>query len=180
MSYQFYLETPRLILLEMRPDDAASFFLLNEDPEVLRYTGDKRFKDMEDSRQFLEKYPSISYLNDGYGRWTCIKKHNHEILGWCGLRMQENWETDLGYRLHKRFWNRGYASEAGFYSLLTGFKQLKLNSIIARADERNIASWRVMEKLNMKFSHKEINGSVVNLIYKINSEDFNQSAKLTS
>ena len=43
MTYRFYKQTARLILREMRPDDAPALFLLNEDPEVLRYTGDVPF-----------------------------------------------------------------------------------------------------------------------------------------
>jgi [ribosomal protein S5]-alanine N-acetyltransferase len=174
MSYTFHLETPRLILREMRESDAFSFFLLNEDPEVMRYTGDERFKNEEDSRQFLENYPNISYLKDGYGRWTCINKQSGETLGWCGLRLQKNGKTDLGYRFHKRFWNQGFASEAGLFSLATGFNELKLNSIIATADEKNIASWKVMEKLNMKFSHKEKTERSYDLFYRILASEFTQ------
>lgn len=174
MLYTFHLETPRLVLREMRESDAQSFFLLNEDPEVIRYTGDDRFKSEEDSRLFLKNYPNISYLKDGYGRWTCLNKETGETIGWCGLRLQKNGETDLGYRFHKRFWNQGYASEAGYFCLSTGFNELKLDSIVASADEQNVASWKVMEKLNMKFSHKEKNEGSYNLIYRILAAEFKQ------
>ncbi|MEX1187727.1 MAG: GNAT family N-acetyltransferase, partial [Bacteroidia bacterium] len=166
------LETPRLLLREMRESDAESFFLLNEDPEVIKYTGDKEFLNKEDLRNFLLKYPSISYLKDGYGRWTCINKATDEIIGWCGLRKQADGEIDLGYRFHKRFWNMGYATESGFYSLKTGFETLNLDSIVAVANRENIGSWKVMEKLKMQFSHHREDQDAINKVYRITRADY--------
>ena len=170
--YRFEMETPRLWMREMRPEDAADFYALNADPEVLKFTGDEPFKDVDDSRQFLENYPSISYEKDGYGRWTCIEKSSGEIIGWCGLRLQSSGETDLGYRFHKRFWGKGYATESSILSLNVGFEELHLSYIIARACDENVASIRVMQKLGMHFREKEVFHGLPGSVYALKKEDW--------
>lgn len=139
-----------MILREMRPEDAPALFLLNEDPEVLRYTGDARFASVEHTREFLVAYPATSYLKHGYGRWVCEAQDNGELLGWCGLRMQDSGEVDLGYRLLRRCWGLGYATEAAAACLEVGFVELGLDTIVARAANANAASLRVIEKLGMR------------------------------
>lgn len=171
-TYRFEAETARLWMREMRPEDAAAYYELNADPEVLKYTGDVAFKDVEDSRQFLEKYPSISYDKDGYGRWTCIEKSSGELIGWCGLRMQSNGETDLGYRFHKRFWGKGFATESSILSLDYGFAQLPLTNVIARACDENVASINVMQKLKMRFREKTDFNGLAGSVYEISKEEW--------
>jgi RimJ/RimL family protein N-acetyltransferase len=148
--YRFCKQTPRLTLREMRPEDAPALALLNADPEVVRYTGDVPFASVEQAREFLENYPSISYLRDGYGRWLVLERDSDEVLGWCGLRMQDCGEVDLGYRLVKRCWGLGYATEAAAACLDAGFGELGLAVIVARAANANVASLRVLEKLGMR------------------------------
>lgn len=72
------LETPRLYLREMTPEDAESAYLLNLDPEVICYTGDDPFESIEEAREFLGKYES--YKNYGFGRWGVILKETDEYL----------------------------------------------------------------------------------------------------
>jgi [ribosomal protein S5]-alanine N-acetyltransferase len=165
--YSIQIETDRLILREMQVQDGEDFYNLNADPEVLKYTGDVAFKSISESKEFLVKYPSISYNKDGYGRWTCVEKLTKQIIGWCGLRLQETGEVDLGYRFHKRFWGQGFATESSIASLDLGFKNLKLEVIIARASKDNIGSWKVMEKLGMKFRNEEFFHGQAGYVYKI-------------
>lgn len=145
------IETPRLILREILPEtDAAGFFELNNDPEVLRYTGDLPFESVEAARVFLENYPQ--YRLHGYGRWSTLLKTTGEFLGWCGLRFSEELGgADVGFRLHRRHWGQGYASEAARSSVIYGFEHLKLNTIWGKAAKANVASVRVLEKIGLCF-----------------------------
>lgn len=144
------LETPRLYMRKFELGDAPAMFELNNDPEVIRYTGDKAFQSVEESYNFLQNYNP--YATEGFGRWTCVLKDTGEILGWCGLRYQPDVQlVDLGYRFYKRFWGKGYATEASMVSLEHGFKDHHLDVIIARAMNENIASIRVMQKCGMTY-----------------------------
>jgi RimJ/RimL family protein N-acetyltransferase len=171
-SYRFSIETDRLLLREMREEDALAFYQLNADPEVLKYTGDDSFEDVEQAREFLQNYPQISYLKDGYGRWTCVLKSSNEIIGWCGLRKQDTGETDLGYRFHQRFWGQGFATESSIKSLQIGFNELGLERIIARAADENLASIRVIQKMGMSFLKNEKLHGQASSIYELFKHDW--------
>ena len=150
------LETDRLILREFLPEDAENIYLLNLDPEVIRYTGDP-IKDVEHAKQVLEQTILPQYALYNHGRWAVHTKPDLEFIGWCGLKTRpERNEVDLGYRFLKSSWGKGYATEAAFASLKYGFEKLGLEMITGRAMPQNIASIRVLEKCGMQYSREEI------------------------
>lgn len=141
--------TERLRLREMTADDAENAYLLNKDPDVLRYTGDEPFASVEAARAFLSAYSD--YKRNGYGRWVVERKEDGAFLGWCGLKLHESGYVDLGYRLSRPFWGKGYASEAARSCLVLGFERFKLDAIIGRTAQDNERSIRVLEKLGMRY-----------------------------
>ena len=142
------LETERLLLRELTVGDAADFFELNNDEAVIRYTGDAAFADVGAARAFLEGYRP--YAETGYGRWAVERKADGVFLGWCGLKRHEDGETDLGFRLFRRWWGNGYATEAALACLHVAFVRFELASVIGRTLQANAASVRVLEKIGMK------------------------------
>lgn len=143
-------ETDRLILREFSLEDAQSFYELNLDNEVMKYTADRVFKNLEESTELIRNYKE--YEKNGYGRWTVVLKQTHEILGWCGLKYIDSvQEVDLGYRLHRKYWNKGYATEASSVAIAVGFEQYDLDLIVGRTMTDNIASRRVLEKIGMTY-----------------------------
>jgi ribosomal-protein-alanine N-acetyltransferase len=143
------LTTERLILREFELTDAEAMFNLNRDEEVLRYTGDKQFESIEDANNFFKNYPD--YEKNGFGRWALVTKGDKEVIGWCGLKKHEDNTVDIGYRIFKNQWNKGYATEASIACLEYGFQVFELDEIIANAATENKASIRVMEKIGMEF-----------------------------
>lgn len=140
--------TERLLLREMTAADAAHCFDLNNDPDVLRFTGEAPFPDVETARTFLAAYPA--YREDGFGRWA-VEKHDGTWLGWCGLRRQPDGEVDLGYRLLPAHRGQGFATEASLACLRIGFERFQMPAIIAQVDPANHASIRVLEKVGMHY-----------------------------
>jgi ribosomal-protein-alanine N-acetyltransferase len=150
MAPAFLLETPRLWLREFVLNDAAALFELNNDPAVLRYTGDQPFANVAAARAFVAGYEQ--YARYGYGRWAVLRKDSNEFIGWCGLRHQpEILETDLGYRFFQRHWGQGYASEAARACVRYGLSDLRLPQLVGRVMLGNMASIRVLE--NVGFSY---------------------------
>lgn len=143
------LETDRLFLREFHLSDAEKMYELNADPEVIRFTGDPPFTSIEKAQEFLENY--TDYQKNGYGRWAVIEKSTGEFIGWCGLKYNEEKLVDIGFRLFRKTWNKGYATEAAAATLAYGFNTLKLEEIIGRASEENKASISVLMKLGMNF-----------------------------
>ena len=146
-------ETERLLLRELTPEDAEHFFNLNQNPNVIKYTGDSSFTSAEEARNFLKNYKD--YERNGYGRWAVVDKSDHTFLGWCGLKYhEETLETDIGFRFFEEYWNKGYASESAAASLNYGFEKLSLPKIIGRAMAENTASIRVLQKMGMLFDRE--------------------------
>ncbi len=160
------LETNRLILRELNPSDAKSFYDLNSNPNVIKYTGNSAFESVEKAREFLENYQD--YMLNGYGRWAVIEKTTNKFIGWCGLKFgeMEN-ETDIGFRFFEEEWNKGYATESAVACVRYGFENLKLKCIIGRAMKENISSIKVLEKIGLKYEKDiEFDGKEA-VIYKI-------------
>lgn len=145
------LETPRLYLREFTIDDAQLLIDLNNNPNVIRYTGDGPVKDLEEAKRILTDIIFPQYKNK-LGRWAVHLKSNDEFIGWCGLKfIEENNEIDLGYRFFENNWGKGYASESAKAALDYGVNILKLKNIIARAAKDNVASINVLKKLGMVY-----------------------------
>lgn len=151
MQQKIVLETSRLVLSEFSLDDAPFHFELNSDPDVVRYTPDAPFLNVEEARARLAAYGD--YEKYGYGRWTVRLKATGAPLGWCGLKyLPEEGATDIGYRFLKKHWGKGYATESAKACLGFGFESLGLPRIVALVVKQNTASVKVLLNLGMRFA----------------------------
>ncbi len=160
MNQQFHmhiiLETPRLILRRFTEDDAALVWRLNSDEEVLKYLHEPVLNDENHARQIIRNIILPQYERN-LGRWAMHTKKDMEFIGWCGLKYRpELDETDLGYRLRKDFWGKGFATESAKHSLVHAFAALKLQTVTGRAHIENLASLNVLEKIGMTYVCNEI------------------------
>ena len=120
---------------------------------------------MEEARTFLEGY--LDYRVHGMGRWVIVAKDGGAVLGWCGLKRDPHGEVDLGYRLHRRFWGRGVATETGAGALAYGFGPLALDRIVGRVVAENEASHRVLRKLGMRRVDDKVEDGAVWQVYEL-------------
>jgi len=173
----FKINTSRLILREFCAQDAGPLFALNSDEEVLRYTGDEPFRDIQAATDFITNY--AHYRDYGYGRWAVIGKESSEFMGFCGLRRHESsGEVDLGFRLFQQFWSRGFATEAAGAALFVGFERFGLDEIVGRAMRENLPSITVLQKLGMQFREVSEENQLFWLVYAISAESFRKQADL--
>lgn len=165
MSQQFILETSGLQLRPFTEEDSQSLFLLNSDPLVLQYTGDVPFKDVDEAAEFILRYDH--YKQYGYGRWAVLDRESKAFLGWCGLKYSpEKNETDIGFRFHREFWGKGFATEAASGCLKYGFTELGLSRIVGRAQIGNISSHNVLKKIGMNQTGSFMEASVEWLLFE--------------
>lgn len=142
-------ETTRLLHRAFTVDDAAAFFALNGDPEVMRLTGEPLLASVEEARAAIAAYPDFETV--GFGRWACVLRESGAVIGFCGLKLlPELDEVDVGYRFLPEYWGQGLATEACRASLAYGFDVLGLTRIIALVLPVNGASIRVLEKVGMR------------------------------
>lgn len=153
---KIFAETQRLLLREIVPSDADGLFALDSDTEVHRYLGNRPVKTIEEVEGLISHIRK-QYEDNGIGRWAIVDKFTGEFMGWTGLK----WVTemvnshrnyyDLGYRLIRKFWGRGFAMESAVASLDYGFEKLDIKEIFAAAHVENIASNRIIRNLGFEF-----------------------------
>ncbi|ABY93105.1 GCN5-related N-acetyltransferase [Thermoanaerobacter mathranii subsp. mathranii str. A3] len=150
--YQPVLETPRLILKKISLEDAEDMFEYARDPEVTKYVSWEYHKSIEDSVKFINLLLS-KYANSEPSDWGLYLKENGKLIGTCGYVFidEKNMTGEIGYVLGKKYWNKGFMTEAVKKVIEFGFKKLNLNRIQARCKVENIPSERVMQKVGMKF-----------------------------
>jgi [ribosomal protein S5]-alanine N-acetyltransferase len=142
------MTTDRLVLRPLEERDAANIFLLNSDPEVLRYVHDVPFADVEAARQWIIDIPK--HLPLGYGRWA-IEGKDGTWIGRCSLRRYPDDEVLMGYRLLREHWGKGYASEAVAALLELAFNTYDLPFVVSKVAKGNKASQRVIERNGGRF-----------------------------
>lgn len=174
------IETERTIMRRFVMDDAQDTFELNSNLEVQKYTGDELVNSLERAKELISKISFKDYDTYGYGRWAVVHKEDQKVIGFAGLKyLPEMDETDIGYRFLPKYWGKGIATEVSKPIIKYGFEQLKLERIIGIAMEQNIASWKVLEKIGLRFykiDEYEGDGGA-HRWYKINREDYHQQKK---
>jgi ribosomal-protein-alanine N-acetyltransferase len=150
-SVHAWLETPRLRMRPFTPDDLENFCVLGSDPEVMRYISNGVPRPRAEAADALTKLVD-HWQTHGFGVWVLDDRQSGQFLGRCGLRQLPaiGGQVELLYTLMRHAWGRGIATEAAAASLQYAFDVLKLRRIIALAEPRNLASWRIMEKLGMR------------------------------
>ncbi len=151
-----HIETPRLILRELRPEDDHGMFELDSNPAVLTYLGGAPQTDIEQSREVI-RFVQSQYENYGIGRFAMVLKDTNEFMGWAGLKyVTESINDhinyhDIGYRLIERYWGKGYATEAARASLDYGFHELNLDKIYGITMSDNYASQAILQKIGLRY-----------------------------
>ncbi len=144
------VKTHNLYLRRFTADEALLILDLNADSAVTQYTHDP-IRDIVHAEEILHRVIMPQYER-GLGRWAVFLAATNAFMGWCGLKYRpELDEVDLGYRYHKTFWGKGYATEAARASLEYGFNEAKLQRIVGRAEHANIGSLKVLEKCGMQY-----------------------------
>ncbi|MFM7079707.1 MAG: GNAT family N-acetyltransferase, partial [Bacteroidota bacterium] len=136
----------------------------NAHPDVLRFTGDAPFKDVDMAEQFISGYDT--YRKTGMGRWVIEILDTEEPVGWSGIKFHEDENLyDLGYRILHRFWNKGIATEAAI-GCLNWIKGKEIKTVLSCVHQENHSSLRVSEKLGFKYAYERYYGETPWLIFE--------------
>jgi len=151
---RIFLETERLVLRQFTEDDLDNLFDLDGDPDVMRFINGGRPTPLVQVRhEILPTYLRPSRI-PGFGTWVALERSSGGFLGWFGFRPPKDGSTDdpeLGFRLRKSGWGKGYATEGFARSYPKGFSEYSVRRVFAMTMTVDIASRRVMEKAGLKF-----------------------------
>lgn len=156
MDIPYILETPRLRLRRLLPEDLDDLYALYRDPELRRYfpEGTLTYDETRDELEwFLNGHPRHPEL----GLWATIYKPTGAFIGRCGLlpwTIEGRDEVEVAYLLDPAYWGQGLATEAAAAIAEYAFKQLGLKRLICLIGGENFASQRVAEKTGMAFERE--------------------------
>ena len=149
------LETMRLRPRRFTDGDIERLVELDSDPEVMRYItyGEPTSRE-EYEQDILPRWFAIYATTPLLGYWAAEERQTGEFLGWFHLRPDriEPEHQELGYRLRRAMWGRGYATEGGTALVGHGFGPVAAASISARALIGHLASQRVMQKCGLRYA----------------------------
>jgi len=154
-SVHILLETEHLVLRRFTLDDIDDLVDLDSDPEVMRFiNGGRPTPRDEIENEVLPAFLDYYEHSAGHGFWAAVEKSTERFVGWFHFRPAEgaeNGEVELGYRLRKSAWGKGYATEGSRALIDKGFTELGVQRVVASTMVVNVASRRVMEKAGLKF-----------------------------
>ena len=177
-----YIETERLILRQWKAEDKEPFAKLNADAEVMRYFPETLTKNESDAG--VDRFYN-SIEENGWGFWAVEIKSTQEFIGFVGINspaveLPFTPCIEVGWRLAKQFWLKGYATEAAKASLDFAFHKLNLREVVSMTPTSNKPSWSVMLKIGMYDSGENFNYPGIkyddplleHVLYKITSEEW--------
>jgi [ribosomal protein S5]-alanine N-acetyltransferase len=180
---EILISTERLIIRALTKEDVNGIYELDTDPEVHRYLGNNPITSIEQAKDvitFIQK----QYVENGIGRWAIIEKSSNNFVGWTGLKLIKdivNNHTnyyDLGYRLQKKYWGKGYATETAAAVLDYAFTKMAVTEIFGIVDVENIGSNNVLKKLGLQFVEIFMYENTKHHWYKITKEEWENKQQL--
>ncbi len=151
------LTTARLRLEPLADTHLVEFNAMNSDPEVMRYLSGKP-ETLDESRAVIERVKA-RWADTGYSWWALIERGTGRLVGAGAVQNLRREATlvpdpacplEIGWRLHRDHWGRGFASEAAFAIAAHAFDALHAGELLAVCHPDNKASSAVMERLGMQ------------------------------
>ena len=181
MSNSYQLETARVVLRQWRSEDYAEFASMNADPDVMRYFPSLLSRKESDA---LTKKIDNLIAKKGWGFWVAQRKSDNAFIGLVGLNQADDLPVancmEVGWRLAKAYWGKGYATEAATAALYFAFSILEQDQVAAFTTIENSPSRNVMSRLGMEnreenFLHPRVSestGPKEHVYYEISREKF--------
>jgi RimJ/RimL family protein N-acetyltransferase len=145
------IRTERLLLREWCVSDRLPFAAINADPIVMEHF--PRRLSADETSAFIDRIVA-RWMDDGYGLWAVERVEDRTLIGFVGLTSPP-WEAaftpavEIGWRLARGAWGKGYATEAARATLRFGFETLRLDEILSWTVPANTRSRAVMERLGV-------------------------------
>ena len=144
------LETQRLYLREMTPQDSEALHRLFSDPVAMAHYPEPFTAEMTAG---WIAWNRRNYREHGFGLWALIHKTDEKLIGDCGLTIQKidgAEELEIGYHLLPAYWRQGFATEAALACRDYAFDSLGRDRVVSWMRAGNVASRRVAERVGMR------------------------------
>ncbi len=161
------IETERLTLRPFREDDVRSLFELSQDPDVVRYVGDRRVPTHQEVWRAVAGWIG-HWAMRGYGQWAIEERSSGRFIGRAGIFNPVDWPgPEVGYLLGRSFWGHGYATESASAAVSWGFREFGFDELISLIDPANHRSIGVATRLGESLRGETMLLGTTVLIYGI-------------
>lgn len=144
------IETERLVLRYMQTEDANFMLELLNEPDWIKYIGDRGIRTIDEAIKYIEDGPMTMYEEKGIGLYLVELKESDTPIGICGLIQRDFLkDVDLGFAIHSKYWGNGYACEAAQATLIYGNEVLGFQRIAGFTSLDNEKSASLLLKLGM-------------------------------
>lgn len=153
-AYKTIFKSGRLYARQFTAADLEEYVKLDSNKDVMRYIGGPR--DQETIEKNLKGIIEYYEQHPGFGVWAVCKRRTNEFIGWvCLKNLDQTTEKELGYRLFKSAWGKGYATEISKEALEYGFWDHELSRIVAITVPENVRSLSVIKKLGFRYKRED-------------------------
>lgn len=160
--HHYIFTSERLGFRNWRDEDIPALAEINADPEVMKHF--PAVLSLKETEALMQRLQAL-YDKRGYNYFATEVLDTGELIGFIGLAYQVydadfNPSTDIGWRLKKSAWGKGYATEGAKRCLAYAFDDLHLDRVISTCTQNNVRSENVMKKIGMtrmgEFDHTEL------------------------
>jgi ribosomal-protein-alanine N-acetyltransferase len=143
------LQTNRLLLREVKLEDATDFFIIRSNIDAMKFIDRPIAKTLEDAEELINKMIDLYSKNEGIS-WAICLKEDSKLIGTIGFWRidKQNYRAEIGYILNPLFHRKGIMNEAMIPAIDYAFNELHIHSIEANINPENIASRKILEKNN--------------------------------
>lgn len=146
------LETERLSLRHLTTGDAEFVHRLVNDPDWIRFIGDRNVHSLADAEAYIRNGPLAMYQRAGFGLYGVELRSAGTLIGICGLLERDGLDDpDLGFAFLPEYRRQGYAREAAAATLAYAAGPLKRTRVLAIVSPGNHASLGLLEQLGLRF-----------------------------
>ncbi|PSL40961.1 RimJ/RimL family protein N-acetyltransferase [Planomicrobium soli] len=177
MQKKYDFESERLGFRRWQEEDKEPFAAMNADADVMRFFPNPLTKKESDLLiERLEKH----FKEKGYGIWAVERKEGQVFIGFIGLleigfEVDFKFKTEIGWRLDRKHWKKGYAVEGAMACLNYAFDEMQLDEVYSFTSVLNVPSETVMQRTGMRkvkeFDHPKLEADSPlkrHVLYKIN------------
>lgn len=151
-------ETERLIVRKLILSDLGSFHKLQSNPNVLQFA-DGEVKSLsahkKEIKSLIDRY-SIS--NNDFWIYAIERKSDNHFIGTLAL-VKDNTDDEIGYRFLEKYWGKGYGLEI-CKATIRYCKSIGMKKLVGYVVDENVASAKILQKLNFKIVNKFINSEI--------------------
>ncbi len=174
---KIHIETERLLMRDLMDEDVHGMFAMDSDAEVHKYLGNKPIATIAEAQKYIDSIKQ-QYIENGIGRWAVVEKESGNFIGWSGFKLiadaigGRSHFYDLGYRFLKKYWGKGYATEAAIASLNHGFTKLDYKEICGMAEVEHTASNAILQKIGLVKRNEFTYDGMLHNFYSLNKSEW--------